>query len=65
MNKYSYKKILTISILGSLTFTSITGCYWQTNKYKQSKKRWDRLTNILKNFNPLSLDSILNTLLYN
>jgi len=34
------KKIFYVGFIGLLTATAMTGCYWQTNRYLQSKKRW-------------------------
>lgn len=34
------KKYIYLTIIGFLTCTTVSACYWQTNRYFQSRAKW-------------------------
>jgi len=39
------KKIGYVVIIGALTTTAVSACYWQANRYLQARHRWDTIRN--------------------
>lgn len=52
------KKIIYLIGIGFLTSTALSAAYWQTNRYFQSRKRWDIIKNELSKTNPDSLSNL-------
>lgn len=52
------KKVGYVLFIGTLTSTAVAACYWQSNRYFQSRKRWDVIRTELNKTNPDALQTL-------